>query len=92
MGRDFHALEDIFPEPNETYKVKFNISNDNGSNDSCFSPSGTTTALCRCSISQDEAAADRIAKCERQGSPETRASSHLPGLGRESRLFLQSAE
>ena len=35
MGRDFHTLEDIIPEPDETYLVKFNNSNDDGDNGEC---------------------------------------------------------
>ncbi len=35
MGRDFHTLEDIIPEPDETYVVKFNNSNDNGDDGEC---------------------------------------------------------
>ena len=30
MGRNFHTLEDIIPEPDETYLLKFNNSNDDG--------------------------------------------------------------
>ena len=35
MGRDFHTLEDIYPEIEESYVVKFNNSNDNGTDDHC---------------------------------------------------------
>ena len=35
MGRDFHTEPDIFPEIDETYVVRFNNSNDNGSDDRC---------------------------------------------------------
>ena len=36
MGRTFHTLEDIFPEPDETYTVRFNNSVDHGSDDECL--------------------------------------------------------
>ena len=35
MGRDFHTLEDILPEPDETYLLKFNNSNDDGHDGEC---------------------------------------------------------
>ncbi len=35
MGRDFHTREDNYPEIDETYRVKFNNSNDNGNDDHC---------------------------------------------------------
>ena len=35
MGRDFHTLEDVFPEPDETYWVRFNNSVDNGDDGEC---------------------------------------------------------
>ena len=36
MGRDFHTLEDIYPEPDETYIVRFNNSVDHGSDGQCY--------------------------------------------------------
>ncbi len=34
MGRDFHTLEDVFPEPDETYRVRFiNSSHNDDAND-----------------------------------------------------------
>ena len=36
MGRDFHTLEDQFPEPDETYTVRFNNSVDHGSDGECL--------------------------------------------------------
>ena len=36
MGRDFHTTEDQFPEPDETYTVKFNNSVDHGSDGECL--------------------------------------------------------
>ena len=35
MGRDFHTEEDIFPEVDETYTVRFNNSNDEGTDGRC---------------------------------------------------------
>ena len=35
MGRNFHTEDDNFPEPDESYVVRFNNSNDNGSDDQC---------------------------------------------------------
>ena len=35
MGRDFHTLEDILPETDESYVVRFNNSVDHGSDDQC---------------------------------------------------------
>ena len=35
MGRNFHTLEDIIPEPDETYLLKFNNSNDDGDDAEC---------------------------------------------------------
>ena len=35
MGRDFHTREDNYPEIDETYRVRFNNSNDNGNDDRC---------------------------------------------------------
>ena len=36
MGRDFHTLEDQFPEPDETYTVRFNNSVDHGTDGECY--------------------------------------------------------
>ncbi len=36
MGRDFHTLDDIIPESDETYLVKFNNSNDDGDDGECY--------------------------------------------------------
>ena len=36
MGRDFHTHEDVYPEIDETYWVRFNNSNDNGNDDECL--------------------------------------------------------
>ena len=35
MGRDFHTLEDVIPEPDETFTVRFNNSLDYGSDGEC---------------------------------------------------------
>ena len=35
MGRDFHTLEDLYPEDDETFIVRFNNSNDNGNDGEC---------------------------------------------------------
>ena len=36
MGRDFHTLEDQYPEPDETFKVRFNNSVDHGTDGECY--------------------------------------------------------
>ena len=36
MGRDFHTLEDVFPEPDETFIVRFNNSVNHGSDGECY--------------------------------------------------------
>ena len=36
MGRDFHTLEDIYPESDETFKVWFNNSVDHGTDGECY--------------------------------------------------------
>ena len=36
MGRDFHTLEDVYPEADETFKVRFNNSVDYGTDGECI--------------------------------------------------------
>ncbi len=36
MGRDFHTLEDLYPEASETFKVRFNNSVDHGHDGECI--------------------------------------------------------